>query len=221
MQRDPYRPLHKAIRSRLFEFGNLAGTIDFSDGPASQSFSEQFEGLVFLLTHHGEHEDEFIHPLVARCGADDIVKETVEQHEALDRELADLQAAITDIAGGKSAVNPETSHQVYLQYQRFLSNYLAHLDHEETVVLPLLRERCSDADFDELARADFADEDPLELRPMLGRMLPSFNDGDMALLLSDIRRVVSDEVFQQYCDLFGEALPPQRWAAVETLLTRE
>lgn len=217
MQRDPYRPLHKAILTRLVEIGQLAGSTDFLDAPSAQHFRDEFTGLGMFLEHHAQHEDNNIHPLLHHHHVQE-VSDLEAQHEAIDREFAEVQAAFESLMSEPQEHKWDAAHTFYLRYHRFVSSYLAHLCDEEMRFLPLLRQHCSEADFDELAKADFAAEDPEHLRPMLQRFLPSFNAADIALMLADVRRVVPDNVFAQYCHVFEDLLGEGNWQKVEGLL---
>ena len=217
MEKDPYRPLHKAIRNRLFEVGKLAGTTDYSDDASSQKFKAQFDGLLMFLEHHGQHEDDVIHPLLTKR---DIVEinEIAKQHAALEQELETVKTTLDLLISNDEKNKWKVAHEFYLCYQHFVSSYLAHIHDEETIIPPLLQQHYSDAEFDELAKADFGSAEPEQLRPMLGRMLPAFNVSDMALILSDIQRVVPQKTFQQFCQVFQDELPSEEWEKTKALL---
>jgi hypothetical protein len=73
---------------------------------------------------HGRHEDEFIHPLLRRH-LPALAADLDRQHEVLDDLIVVTMGALT---------LPDPNRP----FQRFTSENLRHLDHEETVVLPLL-----------------------------------------------------------------------------------
>jgi hypothetical protein len=95
--------------------------------------------VLHAIQDHGRHEDEFIHPLLRRH-LPAIATDLDHQHEALDDLIVATMAALT-------APDP------YRPFQRFIAENLRHLDHEETVVLPLLWRAVPDHELAEIRTA--------------------------------------------------------------------
>ena len=117
MKTDLYSLPHKALRDAMASAGAALGarTADAVD-----------LALVAIadLIAHGEHEDEFIRPVLGRH-LPDLAAALDEQH----RDLEDLLVVTSRALSADDA---------YRSFQRLVAWNLGHLDHEETVVLPAM-----------------------------------------------------------------------------------
>lgn len=114
---DLYSLPHKSLRHALHEAGAMLGAA--ATAPAAEALA--------LLAAHGRHEDEFIAPLLA-AHLPRLAASIRREHDELERQIELVHAALT-------GDDPVTA---YRAYHRVVAANLAHLDEEETVVLPAL-----------------------------------------------------------------------------------
>lgn len=127
---DLYRSVHKAQRARLFGLVVDAGRTDPEDTAGAAAIAATARALAAELHEHGEHEDHFIHPLLARY-VPRLAEDLAGEHRALDRALAELAAA-----GMRREVSGADT--LYRVACRFTATYLAHLEREEAEAMPAL-----------------------------------------------------------------------------------
>jgi hypothetical protein len=133
---DLYRSVHKAQRARLFALVVEAGRTDPQDADASATVAAVARALAAELHEHGEHEDRFIHPLLA-THEPDLAAALADEHQALDAALAELRLA----AGRRDALGAGTLYRVAC---RFTATYLGHLEREEAESMPALWAHATD-----------------------------------------------------------------------------
>lgn len=144
---DFYGNYHKALRRALFEFSARTGLLDYDDDAALAGLSTEFEQIAQTLREHSVHEDEYMHPLLARY-APEVLKKMDVQHATLDPALDTLAEQLRAVAS--AADRPAAGMAFYAAINRYIGAYLEHLADEEDIANPILWERCP---HDELAQA--------------------------------------------------------------------
>jgi hypothetical protein len=147
MQRriDLFTFVHKGIRWWLGSVGAMLGTVDFT----SRGFVDRLDALTDLLgglDAHARHEDTFIAPTL-RARAPGRAAAWDAEHGAFERSERELRALISKLR------ELEPSHDtgaaglaLYRAFHRFAAEMLMHLDREETELMPLLWDTCSEAE---------------------------------------------------------------------------
>ena len=210
--RDLYATAHKAMRQDLFEVSSLAARIDATDPESRAEFRHRFDGLLGALRHHEEHEHTLVHPLLA--GADAALLSGVEvEHRRLDDEL-DAVVALLD-----SASDDVAWHGFYLALNRYAAAYLLHIDHEERVLMPAIREHHDEVSIAAVARRDL--EAPVEvLLTAAPAMLAVMNTADRAGILGDLAEALSEDEFGRVRDAVLASLDAATATRLRVRLTR-
>lgn len=145
---DLYSLPHKALRVAVAHAGTVLSATDPSrvagDLPVVRA-------VLADLRSHAAHEDELIHPLLARL-VPDVEADLAAQHATLDAALDDLDRRLDVLADGaaRGLVPPDDLVDLHRAHQRLSAQNLLHLDHEETVAMPALWARASDVSLDAL-----------------------------------------------------------------------
>ncbi len=145
---DLYSLPHKALRTAMAHAGTLLSATD----PGRVGADLVVVRTVLAdLRGHAAHEDEFIHPLLARV-APAVDAELVAQHADLDAVLDDLDRIVDDVQARseRGTLAPEHLVDLHRAHQRMVARNLVHLDHEETVAMPALWARASEVSLGEL-----------------------------------------------------------------------
>jgi Hemerythrin HHE cation binding domain len=127
---DLYGSVHKAQRARLFALVVAAGRTDPRDSDRSADVAAATSLLARELHEHGEHEDAFIHPLLAKY-AGPLAERLASDHARLDGDLAALSRAAT-------SHDERGQDTLYRTLTRFTVTYLTHLDIEEGQAMPTM-----------------------------------------------------------------------------------
>jgi hypothetical protein len=137
-QIDLYRNVHKAQRARLFGLVVEAGRTDPQDAPAASAIAAMAAALADELHEHGEHEDRFIHPLLAKY-VPELAADLAAEHRALDTALAEL----ADAGRRREVIGADSLYRVAA---RFTAVYLGHLEREEGEAMPALWAQASEGE---------------------------------------------------------------------------
>lgn len=134
---DLYTLPHKALRVAVAHGGTVLSATDPGrlDGDLVVVRSVLAE-----LRSHAAHEDEFIHPLLARL-VPSVEAELAAQHVELDAGLDGLDRTLDGLEGREATPDEITS--LFRAYERVAARNLLHLDHEETVAMPALWAKAS------------------------------------------------------------------------------
>jgi len=130
---DLYANIHRGLRNLITHFSFQAGAADWTDAAVVAQLAAKWEELKLILDAHHKHEEQHIHPLLARIipgGHRSYEADHVAQHAV----LADLDTHFQGLRDG--AVQAEKRSQVGLEFYRglslFYAGYLQHLHREET-----------------------------------------------------------------------------------------
>jgi hypothetical protein len=144
------------------------------------------------LREHSVHEDEYMHPLLARY-APEVLQKMDVQHATLDPALDTLAEQLRGVAS--AADRPAAGMAFYAAINRYIGAYLEHLADEEDIANPILWERCP---HDELAQAvarfrgSFALD---QVATSFEFMLPALSAAERADLYKTVRENAPRSVF--------------------------
>jgi len=176
---------HKYVSSALNDLERLAAKTDFSNSLDSKKLQEEFEALKAMLEGHAQWENEQIHELLRRKHSK-IQEEAEKDHLIQDEQLAHLQKLLHQIEGAALEEQIQKGYQFYLTYRKFVSDNLAHLHEEETIILPELQRLYTD---EELRKVDFGTYHkmtPEEMVEMMEVLFPHMNRSDRAAFFKDM-----------------------------------
>ncbi|MBI2792654.1 MAG: hemerythrin domain-containing protein [Gammaproteobacteria bacterium] len=182
-----YQTIHKALRRLLYLFSIELGCEDMGIEENAQKLQTQFLQLKALLEEHAHHEDKYLHPFISQKlpkESNEIVKEHAEQDKHMQA-IADMFTSV--LAQSDIKERQHLGYQLYVLFNRFVADYIAHLDQEEAVIMPLLWQCCDDDD--ELMKplqAFLASKTKQDFIDSLDYMLPAMNPQERELMLSSL-----------------------------------
>jgi len=140
-----YSDIHKGIRKRLFDASHLAGSTDWDDGDAVIALQQTLDRLLTLLRGHVQHEEEHMHPLIAKRAPGQVasLRADHEVQEAFLDEFEEFANAVFAMPAAEQ-MRPAAAQEMYRGLNRFIAMYVPHLDHEETTIMRTLWELSSD-----------------------------------------------------------------------------
>lgn len=165
---DLFTNAHKGIRRALFAACVDLGRAD-GDPERERAARMRLGEALHFVAHHGENEDQLLLPLL-RERAPRVFARMTEAHADLDVARAELLVE-------------KPIRELYLASCAFTSRYLAHMDDEERVLAPVIREVLSVEEATAFGRRAVERTAPEDQRLMLGWMLPAMTRGDVAAFL--------------------------------------
>ncbi|MFJ5809714.1 hemerythrin domain-containing protein [Streptomyces sp. NPDC093093] len=133
------------------------------------------------LHHHHTVEDETIWPLLRERAADEeLIARMEEQHARIDRG----RAAVTDrVPGWRRTADHAAGEELALALDEHLSALLEHLDDEERLVLPLVADHLTVAEWDAVGRRGLETVPRNKLMLALGALLEDATPQEQAYFL--------------------------------------
>lgn len=182
---DFYTKVHKGLRAGLFALSQRAAAADYAAPESVAALAAELRRLAARLSAHARHEERFIHPLLAeKLGASGFDAEHA-QIEALQRELESRLEALACCA------DPEPGGAAfYRTLNVFIARYLEHLEREEAT-MPLLWERCSDAELAEVMKRFGASRTLDETLADVGWMLPALSAAEQKELIGGVGAAIA------------------------------
>ena len=131
---------HKGLRNVISKFSLRLGNTDFTNPSALQPLKDLGNEMFTLLNDHvhteNEHTLKHLEDRVPGASAHDR-----DDHEKLEAVQDELQMQMQKLTGKESA---DEIHEFYLKFALFQSEYLQHINEEETVTEVLLQKHFTD-----------------------------------------------------------------------------
>lgn len=219
-----FRPIHKGIRSMVYELGLRLGATDFTDAAQSnQLVAELQQNLVrsvsncilCLLQAHSRHEEkDFFTPV--RKFDPDVVELMMAEHRDITRKVFDLARTCAELQSlSDPARRIEAGDRLTLEVNDLFAVYLAHLNNEEATLVPVMWERFTDPELRAL-RAQFYNRISLDRFEVWMRWtIPALNPNELEVLLKGMKTDPPPNRFADAIRLAHETLSPERCALVE------
>jgi hypothetical protein len=148
--------LHKALRAEAWRTVSIAERLAI--GASLHPFRHAFERWEKTLTFHAAQEDTAMTPLLP---ASALARDNELSHQQLAHRIAEIRRSVREI--GHEAVTARTRRRLFGQVVALRMAQDDHLEEEEELVLPMIRERLSAAQQCEIAQRLLRDpqaEDP-------------------------------------------------------------
>jgi iron-sulfur cluster repair protein YtfE (RIC family) len=146
---------HKALRAWLGATATALGGLDTTNLDDRSTLVAQLRVLLSDLAEHGHHEDDFIVPVLDQH-VPDLAARLRGEHISLESVIATLGSIVEEF---EQSPSPELQLSLYRELRGFEARNLAHLDFEETVIMPALWQAGTADDLIEVFRA-FKDAHP-------------------------------------------------------------
>lgn len=193
---DPYTFAHKGQRQLLCELLLRLGRADSADLAHDSTMLASLRAALHTIEEHGLHEEQFLHPVIARV-LPGVVERLRAEHHLLHAQIAELRAC-----AGAVACDEARLATLYKQYASFLGNYFCHLQYEESC-LPDYWASCDQLAL-ERAVGDYKRERGAEgTRDDLALMLPAMNRKERAAFLERLRTGAPPAVYALALEVEG------------------
>ncbi len=205
---DIFTPIHKGLRSMLYALSSRLQTNDFAIARSAGC-------VLCIFSQHANDEETAIFPDAAKAGSE-LVATLIEEHH----DLARREASIARSAHALLAIeNPEGRAEAGIRLNQsaneLFAAYIAHLNREETDLVPWMKEHFSDAQMVAMRGAIMGRTPPDRMSAILGWMLPSLNVQELSGLIREVRSAVPPQAFKAITDMCEARVDPIRWGKVK------
>lgn len=217
MRVDLYTNPHKEQREWLYRAAVQAGKIDYENDSLVIELHTDFLNLVADLNQHVRAEEAFVHPLYL-AKAQGLAQPLHEEHENLELTLQSLTHQMNII---KSEVHVEKRGDLglafYRSFNRFISEYLDHIDSEERM-LPFLWETYKDEQLMLCMMTYKASIGSEEAMDKILAEFPAQEKETQHRLFCGFKNNAPPVRFMQFCDLLKKSLPAKDLLLLERLM---
>ena len=225
---DLFTPIHKGLRSMLYGLSSRLQTNDFSDLEATRTLVNDLENdfaiarsagcTLCILSQHANDEEASIFPDAARAGNELITTLIEEHHDLARREASIAHSAHALLAMENPEGRAEAGVRLNQSANELLAAYIAHMNREETDLVPWMSEHFSDAQMGAMRGAIMSRTPPDRMSAILGWMLPSLNVRELSGLIREVRASVPPQAFKAITDMCEAKVDPTRWGMVRQIV---
>lgn len=222
---DPFTPIHKGLRSMIYGLSSRLQTHDFADLDATRSLVADFETdfaiarnagcAICILSQHAEDENSVFFVATAPVLPELTAALIAEHHELTRRELALGERGHRIVALSSADDRVRSGVRFNAEANELFVAYLAHMNREDTELVPRMQERFTDAEMIAMRGRIIASMPPERLMAILRHMLPSLNVTELSELLAQVRPGLPPPAFQAITNLCEEDVDAVRWDAVK------
>jgi hypothetical protein len=218
-----FRPVHKGIRSMIYELGLRLGVTDFTSVQESNEVAMELKRdllqstancMLCLLLAHSRHEEADFFAAVSPFDKD-VVELMMVDHRDLSRRVFELGRTCDELmALSDPARRIEVGDRLVLDANDLFASYLAHLNNEEATIVPVMWERFTDEQLRAM-RAKFYNQIPLaRFEEWMRWTLPALNSHELEILLRGLKVDPPPNRFEDAMRLARETLTADRWNAL-------
>jgi len=225
---DLFTPIHKGLRSMLYDLSGRLQTNDYADLTATRSLVNDLENdfaiaqkagcIVCVLSQHANDEETAIFPNAAKAGNGLIATLIEEHHDPARREASIAHSAHDLLAIGNAEGRAEAGIRLNQSANELFAAYMAHMNREETDLVPWMMKHFSDAQMVAMRGAIMGRTPPDRMFAILGWMLPSLNVRELSGLIREVRPTMPPQAFKAITDLCEARVDPARWDMVKQII---
>ena len=213
-----YRPIHKAMRHLLFSTSQAIGMADFEDKQMAQETLKQLEDTIGVLHMHAGHEEKFVHPpLESRVPG--ITASFQEDHDHDDQVYAKLEQLSAQIRSAGEGEAADLGYEMYRTFNKFIGDYLAHLEREESELEPALLDNFTDDEIKAIDDEIMATVPPELMTELLPLICASMNADELTTMFGGVKASAPPQVAEGILKLAEQSMPPRTWEKVRARIS--
>ena len=207
-----YTPIHKSLRRELFHFVEGMAATDLADTSGLEALGFKLSKLVRRLHSHARIEETFMHPLIQAKGLS--AQLFHDEHAHHTGEIAALQEQFNQLL---AAPTPTAMRAFAGGLNRFVAEYLTHMDDEETGMQALWAV-CTDAEIMEVMGRLMASQTVDELLANQEAMLPAVTPTEREGLLTALKQNLAPDMYSHVWTTALRILPEEDKRKLAALL---
>jgi len=200
--------VHKGLRRGLWGLALRIGELDWDDQLEVASAGREFENMLLFLREHSANEDEIQFSFLEKRvpGA---TRREQEEHREIDYRLDLLEKHWYQLL--RDSERQQAGYHFYLEYNKFLSSYLDHMDREERELTEAFYQHCSDPEIENAFKEIVARTSPQNMSMMLTYMIPAMNPAERVEFMAKAKASVAPQAFNKVKNLAEKVLKPASW----------
>lgn len=215
MRIDFYTHVHKCQRKQMFHLAMQAGEINYNEPDKLLPLANDLAAFLTNLRMHAYHEDTFIHPLLHRKMPGS-ARTLDKEHEELKSDLLCLEEnfAHIQLLPSQYPKRQEQGLEFYRALNRFIAEYLHHINKEE-YVLQNLWETAAHPELSGMMIAFQVYNNLEEGKKWLNNNLSAMSLDERILMFRTVQLMAPENVFLSMSKLSEEILGNDVWKSIE------
>ena len=210
---DLYTVIHKMLRAELFAAAQMIASTNFADSTARAALVAKLRETMGFIEEHGEHEDGFVDPVLAKCGPE-LAAHVQASHEKLNADGAKILGMVAEIEAAEGAAAVGLGAGLHAVFSAFLGEYLSHMAVEEGPVNQCLWDHHSDDELAAVRGALQGSIPPPRFAQFFVKMMPSMNHQERVGMLTGMKLGAPPPVFEALSGLAQQALGDEGWSEI-------
>jgi hypothetical protein len=202
---------HKGLRNVISKFSFRLGYTDFTNATALQSLKDLGNEMFKLLNDHvhteNDHTLRHLEERIPGASAHDR-----HDHEKLDAIQNNLQMQVQKLTGEESA---DEIHAFYLKFALFQSEYLEHINEEETVTEILLQKHFTDEELIQHRMGIMKKLEPNMLTLWLKYVIPAQRVDESIGMLAGLKANAPEAFFSEVMSTIKSEMDQERYEELE------
>lgn len=221
---DLFTPIHKGIRSMIYELGTKLQKLDFTDLQATESIVKQLEHnlqsanstcIVCMLHEHAGHEEESIFPQIAPHDSK-VVDTLIQAHVEITKQVLEISKVADELLQRKdNDQRMELGTKLNAMVNNLFAYYLAHLNNEETTILPLTWKYLTDDQMRAIRAKIQMATPPERYAEWIRWILSSLNADELVGMLSGMKLSAPPQVLEKTMHLAEQCVDKDIWNTVK------
>lgn len=217
---DLFTPIHKSIRSMIYELGSHLQKTDFTDVSATEAIVGQLKQnlqsanstcIICLLHDHSGHEDESIFPQIAQFESK-AVEEVIQEHVEVTKRIVEISRVADELVQLKeNGERLEAGNKLNRMVNGLIAYYLAHLSKEEEIILPLTWKYLTDDQLRAIRTKIQMVTPPEKFAQWMRWMLPSLGVNELTGMFSGLKKVAPPQMLEKMVKLAEQNLDQDTW----------
>jgi hypothetical protein len=218
-QIDIYVSVHKGIRNILSQFSFLAGCTDWDDPEAVSRVHDQWIVVTKILRSHQQHEDHFIHPLLARI-SQGAHRDYESEHQTFLTTIDNLDVHFTRVlkGNGSETGRAEIGLGFYRQLNLFYADFLKHLHREEVEAERTLNALCLPEELMAMMGQLIGSIPQDEMLSYMDYMIPAMTLPECVEFLGNMKTAATDGAFKAFAERIRAIRGEADWARIKSRL---
>jgi hemerythrin-like domain-containing protein len=221
---DLFTPIHKGIRSMIYELGTKLQRTDFTNVSATEAIISQLKYnlksanstcIVCMLHQHGEHEEQSVFPQIESYDSK-LVDTLIQEHVEITRQIVEISRISDEILQLKdNALRIEMGTRLNRMANSLLAFYLTHLNNEEATILPLTWKYLTDDQIRAIRTKIQMSIPPEKYAEWMRWTISSLNINELVGIFSGMKMAAPPQILEKMMHLAEENLDHDTWNSVK------
>ena len=225
---DLFTPIHKGIRSMIYELGTRLQKADYTNLSATEAIVTQLKHnlqsanstcIVCMLHEHAGHEEESIFPQIAPHDSK-VVDTLIQAHVEITRQVIEISKVADELLLLKdSDQRMEMGAKLNAMTNNLFAYYLAHLNNEEATILPLTWKYLTDDQMRAIRAKIQMATPPERYAEWMRWILSSLNVNELVGMISGMKMAAPPQVLEKTMVLAEQCVDKDIWNTVKVRMS--